>query len=240
MEVSALKDFDLYLYHQGTNFYAYQMLGAHFVVEDGVEGVRFAVWAPHAKAISVVGDFNNWDYNENPMQRISDGEIWVTFIPNLQQGEIYKYSIEPFNGGERFLKADPYAFYAEKKPKTASRVYDLRGYEWHDEKWQKKQQQEASYDKPMLIYEVHLGSWRRDAEGNYLTYREAAKQLISYVKEMNYTHIEFMPLCEHPFDGSWGYQATGYYAVTSRYGEPKDFMYLVDLAHQNGIAVIKL
>ena len=138
MEVSALKDFDLYLYHQGTNFYAYQMLGAHFVVEDGVEGVRFAVWAPHAKAISVVGDFNNWDYNENPMQRISDGEIWVTFIPNLQQGEIYKYSIEPFNGGERFLKADPYAFYAEKKPKTASRVYDLRGYEWHDEKWQKK------------------------------------------------------------------------------------------------------
>lgn len=238
MEVSALKDFDLYLYHQGTNFYAYQMLGAHFVVEDGVEGVRFAVWAPHAKAISVVGDFNNWDYNENPMQRISDGEIWVTFIPNLQQGEIYKYSIEPFNGGERFLKADPYAFYAEKKPKTASRVYDLRGYEWHDEKWQKKQQQEASYDKPMLIYEVHLGSWRRDAEGNYLTYREAAKQLISYVKEMNYTHIEFMPLCEHPFDGSWGYQATGYYAVTSRYGEPKDFMYLVDLAHQNGIAVI--
>ncbi len=238
MEVSALKDFDLYLYHQGTNFYAYQMLGAHFVVEDGVEGVRFAVWAPHAKAISVVGDFNNWDYNENPMQRISDGEIWVTFIPNLQQGEIYKYSIEPFNGGERFLKADPYAFYAEKKPKTASRVYDLCGYEWHDEKWQKKQQQEASYDKPMLIYEVHLGSWRHDAEGNYLTYREAAKQLISYVKEMNYTHIEFMPLCEHPFDGSWGYQATGYYAVTSRYGEPKDFMYLVDLAHQNGIAVI--
>ena len=138
MEVSALKDFDLYLYHQGTNFYAYQMLGAHFVVEDGVEGVRFAVWAPHAKAISVVGDFNNWDYNENPMQRISDGEIWVTFIPNLQQGEIYKYSIEPFNGGERFLKADPYAFYAEKKPKTASRVYDLRGYEWHDEKMAEK------------------------------------------------------------------------------------------------------
>lgn len=238
MEVSALKDFDLYLYHQGTNFYAYQMLGAHFVVENGVEGVRFAVWAPHAKAISVVGDFNNWDYNENPMKRISDGEIWVTFIPDLQQGEIYKYSIEPFNGGERFLKADPYAFYAEKKPKTASRVYDLRGYKWHDEKWQKKQQQQASYDKPMLIYEVHLGSWRRDAEGNYLTYREAAKQLISYVKEMNYTHIEFMPLCEHPFDGSWGYQATGYYAVTSRYGEPKDFMYLVDLAHQNDIAVI--
>lgn len=238
MEVSALKDFDLYLYHQGTNFYTYQMLGAHFVVEDGVEGVRFAVWAPHAKAVSVVGDFNNWDYKENPMKRISDGEIWVTFIPNLKQGDIYKYSIEPFNGSERFLKADPYAFYAEKKPKTASRIYDLRGYEWHDAQWQKKQSKEASYDKPMLIYEVHLGSWRRNAEGNYLTYREAADQLIAYVKEMHYTHIEFMPLCEHPFDGSWGYQATGYYAVTSRYGEPKDFMYLVDLAHQNNIAII--
>ena len=238
MKVSALNDFDLYLYHQGTNFYSYQMLGAHFVKESGVDGVRFAVWAPHARAVSVVGDFNKWDVSINPMRRISDGEIWSVFIPGLEEGEIYKYSIEPSYGGERILKADPYAFYAEKKPKTASRLYKLAGYEWHDQKWQEEKSQKSSYDNPMLIYEVHLGSWRRDAEGNYLTYKEAAKQLVNYVKEMNYTHIEFMPLCEHPFDGSWGYQATGYYAVTSRYGEPKDFMYLVDLAHQNNIGII--
>lgn len=138
MKVSALKDYDLYLYHQGTNFYVYQMLGAHFVIENGVKGVRFAVWAPHAKSISVVGDFNNWDYTKNPMERISDGEVWVTFIPNLQEGDIYKYSIESFHCSERFLKADPYAFYAEKKPKTASRIYDLNQYTWHDEAWQEK------------------------------------------------------------------------------------------------------
>lgn len=238
MKVSALNEFDLYLYHQGTNFYTYQLLGAHFVKESGVEGVRFAVWAPHARAVSVVGDFNNWDYTLNPMSRISDGEIWSIFIPELKEGEIYKYSIEPAFGGERILKADPYAFYAEKKPKTASRLYDLNGYTWHDQQWMEDKQKQSSYDHPMLIYEVHLGSWRRDADGKYLTYKEAADQLIKYVKEMNYTHIEFMPLCEHPFDGSWGYQITGYYAVTSRYGEPKDFMYLVDLAHQNGIGII--
>lgn len=238
MKVSALNEFDLYLYHQGTNFYTYQLLGAHFVKESGVEGVRFAVWAPHARAVSVVGSFNNWDYKLNPMSRISDGEIWSIFIPGLKEGEIYKYSIEPAFGGDRILKADPYAFYAEKKPKTASRLYDLNGYEWHDKAWMDEKQKESSYDRPMLIYEVHLGSWRRNAEGEYLTYKEAADQLIKYVKDMNYTHIEFMPLCEHPFDGSWGYQITGYYAVTSRYGEPKDFMYLVDLAHQNGIGII--
>lgn len=238
MKVSALSEFDLYLYHQGTNYYSYQMLGAHFVRESGVDGVRFAVWAPHARAISVVGDFNKWDVSINPMRRISDGEIWSVFIPGLKEGEVYKYSIEPAYGGERILKADPYAFYAEKKPKTASRVYNLTGYEWHDAQWQEQMKQQTSYNKPMIIYEVHLGSWRRDVDGEYLSYREAAKQLINYVKDMNYTHIEFMPLCEHPFDGSWGYQATGYYAVTSRYGEPKDFMYLVDLAHQNGIGII--
>lgn len=238
MKISALNEFDLYLYHQGTNFYTYQLLGAHFVKESGVEGVRFAVWAPHARAVSVVGSFNNWDYKLNPMSRISDGEIWCVFIPGLKEGEIYKYSIEPAFGGDRILKADPYAFYAEKKPKTASRLYNLNGYTWHDESWLAAKEKSSSYDKPMLIYEVHLGSWRRNAKGEYLTYKEAAKQLVKYVKEMHYTHIEFMPLCEHPFDGSWGYQITGYYAVTSRYGEPKDFMYLVDLAHQNGIGVI--
>ena len=238
MKVSALNEYDLYLYHQGTNYYAYQMLGAHFVRESGVDGVRFAVWAPHARAISVVGEFNKWDAKLHPMRRVSDGEIWTVFIPGLQEGQVYKYSIEPAYGGERILKADPYAFYAEQKPQTASKLYNLEGYTWHDQKWQAKMQAQSSYNNPMVIYEVHLGSWRRNPDGSYLSYRQAAQALIKYVKDMNYTHIEFMPLCEHPFDGSWGYQATGYYAVTSRYGEPKDFMYLVDLAHQNDIGII--
>ena len=238
MKVSALNEYDLYLYHQGTNYYAYQMLGAHFVRESGVDGVRFAVWAPHARTISVVGEFNKWDAKLHPMRRVSDGEIWTVFIPGLQEGQVYKYSIEPAYGGERILKADPYAFYAEQKPQTASKLYNLEGYTWHDQKWQTKMQAQSSYNNPMVIYEVHLGSWRRNPDGSYLSYRQAAQALIKYVKDMNYTHIEFMPLCEHPFDGSWGYQATGYYAVTSRYGEPKDFMYLVDLAHQNDIGII--
>lgn len=235
MKDSSLNDYSLYLYHQGNNFYSYQMLGAHLEIQDGVAGVQFAVWAPHAKSVSVVGDFNNWDYTCHPMIKVVDGETWTTFIPKLPEGSIYKYSIET-QSGERILKADPYAFYAQVKPETASRVYDLDKYTWHDDKWQA--QRSASYDQPMLIYEVHLGSWRRTKDNKYLTYREAAKQLIDYVKDMHYTHIEFLPLCEHPFDGSWGYQATGYYAITSRYGEPADFMYLVDLAHQHGIGII--
>ena len=214
------------------------MLGAHFVEEQGKKGVRFAVWAPHAKSISVVGDFNNWDDRVSPMNRLDDGEIWSVFIENIAEGAVYKYAIEPQWGGARILKADPYGFYAEKKPKTASRVYNMSHYDWQDKAWAEKTSRESSYERPMLTYEVHAGSWRRNADGEYLSYRELADQLISYVKEMNYTHIEFMPLCEHPFDGSWGYQATGYFAVTSRYGTPDDFRYLVDKAHQNGIAVI--
>lgn len=238
MEISALSDFDLYLYHQGTNYHAYRMLGAHFTENGGVKGVRFAVWAPHAKSVSVVGDFNGWDTRKNHLKKISDGEIWTAFLPELEQGTIYKYAIEPQWGGPHILKADPYGFYAEKKPQTASRLYDISTYQWNDAAWQEKKHRQSSYGQPMLIYEVHLGSWRRTAEGEYLNYREAADQLLQYVKDMNYTHIEFMPLCEHPFDGSWGYQATGYYAVTSRYGSPDDFMYLVDQAHQQGIGII--
>ncbi len=214
------------------------MLGAHFVKQDGKQGIRFAVWAPHAKSVSVVGDFNSWDTRVNTMHKIGDGEIWVTFIENMGEGELYKYAIEPQWGGPHIMKADPYGFYAEKKPETASRTFDMNHYKWGDDAWKVQKSKESSYERPMLTYEVHLGSWRRNAEGEYLTYREAAEQLIDYVKEMNYTHIEFMPLCEHPFDGSWGYQATGYYAVTSRYGTPDDFRYLVDRAHQNGIGII--
>ena len=238
MKTSNMADYDIYLFHQGTNYHAYEMLGAHFVEQDGKQGVRFAVWAPNAKSISVVGDFNGWDTRVNTMIRQGDGEIWVTFIEGLKVGDIYKYAIEPQWGGPHIMKADPYGFYAEKKPNTASRLYKLEDYEWQDQEWTKEQAREASYTKPMLIYEVHAGSWRRTLDGQYLSYRDLADQLIKYVKEMNYTHIEFMPLTEHPFDGSWGYQTTGYYAVTSRYGEPNDFRYFVETAHKNGIGII--
>ena len=214
------------------------MLGAHFVKQKGKKGIRFAVWAPHAKSVSVVGDFNNWDTRVTPMHKIGDGEIWTAFVEKLGEGELYKYAIEPQWGGPHILKADPYGFYAEKKPQTASRTFDMNHYQWNDDAWKVQKNKESSYDRPMLTYEVHMGSWRRTADGEYLTYREAADQLLAYVKDMNYTHIEFMPLCEHPFDGSWGYQATGYYAVTSRYGTPDDFRYLVDRAHQMGIGII--
>ena len=238
VKTSELSEFDLYLFHQGTNYHAYEMLGAHFVERDGKKGVRFAVWAPHAKSISVVGDFNEWDTRVNLMTRGRDGEIWEVFIPDIEEGAVYKYAIEPQWGGPRIMKADPYGFYAEKKPNTASRVYDLSKYEWKDGDWFEQKKKESSYERPMLTYEVHAGSWRRTKDGEYLSYRDLADQLIDYVKKMNYTHIEFMPLCEHPFDGSWGYQITGYYAVTSRFGTPDDFRYLVDKAHENGIAII--
>ena len=238
VKTSELSEFDLYLFHQGTNYHAYEMLGAHFVERDGRKGVRFAVWAPHVKSISVVGDFNEWDTRVNPMTRGRDGEIWEVFIPDIEEGAVYKYAIEPQWGGPRIMKADPYGFYAEKKPNTASRVYDLSKYEWKDGDWFEQKKKKSSYERPMLTYEVHAGSWRRTKDGEYLSYRDLADQLIDYVKKMNYTHIEFMPLCEHPFDGSWGYQITGYYAVTSRFGTPDDFRYLVDKAHENGIAII--
>ncbi len=238
LQTSDLSEFDLYLFHQGTNYRAYEMLGAHLMTQEGRQGVRFAVWAPHAKAVSVVGDFNAWDTRVHPLQRLQDGEIWAGFIPGVKEGDIYKYAIEPQWGGPPILKADPYGFYAEKKPQTASRVFDLTHYAWHDEVYQAKKKQQPSYGRPMLTYEVHAGSWRRTADGEYLSYRELADQLIAYAAKMHYTHIEFLPLCEHPFDGSWGYQITGFYAVTSRSGTPDDFRYLVDQAHQHGIAII--
>ena len=158
MKTSALSEFDLYLFHQGTNYHAQEMLGAHFIERDGRRGVRFAVWAPNAKSVSVVGGFNNWDANAQPMQRIRDGEIWETFVEGLGEGEIYKYAIEPQWGGPRIMKADPYGFYAEKKPQTASRTYDLNHYEWKDAAWQERKTRESSYERPMLTYEVHAGS----------------------------------------------------------------------------------
>lgn len=238
MNLSQLTEYDTFLFHQGTNCKAYEMLGAHITEEDGQQGVRFSVWAPNAKSVSVVGEFNNWDTRVNEMSRIEDGEIWKIFIPGLKEGDIYKYAIMPQHGGPHIMKADPYGYYCEVPPATASRVFDMNHYQWQDQEWQEKKQRTQSYGQPMLTYEVHLGSWRRNAEGKALSYRELADQLVNYVKDMNYTHIEFMPLCEHPFEGSWGYQATGYYAATSRFGTPDDLRYLIDKAHQAGIAVI--
>ncbi|MBQ5585810.1 MAG: 1,4-alpha-glucan branching protein GlgB, partial [Selenomonadaceae bacterium] len=199
---------------------------------------RFTVWAPNAKEVSVVGEFNHWDTRVNKMSRIDDGEIWKIFIPGIKEGDVYKYAIMPQHGGPHIMKADPYGYYAEVAPATASRVYDMNHYEWQDAEWQEKKKRTQSYGQPMLTYEVHLGSWRRTPEGNQLSYRDMAEQLVNYAKEMNYTHIEFMPLCEHPYEGSWGYQATGYYAATSRFGAPDDLRYLIDKAHQAGIGVI--
>ena len=238
MKTSELSEFDLFLFHQGTNFRAYEMLGAHVMEQNGKKGVRFTVWAPHAKEVSVVGDFNNWDTRVNKMSKLGDGEIWNLFIPDVGPGTVYKYAILPQHEGPHIMKADPYGFFAEKKPETASIVYDMGNYKWKDSKWSKFKEDHPSYTRPMLTYEVHLGSWRRTPDGEYLSYMDMADQLVDYVKSMNYTHIELMPLCEHPFDGSWGYQATGYYAVTSRYGTPDEFRYLVDRAHQAGIGII--
>lgn len=238
MKTASLADYDLYLFHQGTNYHAQEMLGGHYVFQDGRRGVRFAVWAPDARTVSVVGDFNGWDTRANPLERLPDGEVWSAFLPDLPPDTIYKYAVEPPWGGPYILKADPYGFFAQQKPETASLTYDFPDYAWGDSDWQEVCQKGDSYENPMLIYEVHLGSWRRTLEGSYLSYRDLAEQLVAYARDMNYTHLEFMPLCEHPYDGSWGYQATGYFAVTSRYGRPEDFKYLVDRAHQAGLGVI--
>ncbi|MCR5635693.1 MAG: 1,4-alpha-glucan branching protein GlgB [Clostridiales bacterium] len=217
---------------------AYKFMGAHRGEMFGKQGVIFRVWAPNAKYVSVVGDFNGWDNDANPMGKIYECGIWECFIADVvQNGSVYKYCIEtPW--GDRILKADPYAFYAEKRPNTASKFYDIDNYSWGDSKWQESRV--PVYDKPLNIYEIHAGSWKKHnfGEGDSFNYRELADDLVPYVKEMGFTHIEFMPITEYPFDGSWGYQVTGYYAPTSRYGTPDDFKYFVDSCHKAGIGVI--
>ncbi len=211
---------------------AYTYLGAH--PEEG--GWVFRVWAPKATAVSVVGDFNGWDQSAHTMFPLGDG-IWEARVPGLQQYDIYKYAVTGPDGTTR-LKADPYAFHAETRPGTASKLYDLTGYSWGDKAWLDRRRKNPIYNSPLNIYEVHLGSWRRTAEGDFLSYRALADQLPAYVKEMGYTHVELMPLTEYPLDASWGYQCTGYFAATSRYGTPHDLMYLIDQLHQAGIGVI--
>jgi 1,4-alpha-glucan branching enzyme len=236
MRLNAIDTYSMYLFHNGTNYNSYRLFGAHKAVWHKQSCIRFAVWAPHAQRVSVVGDFNEWNPEANPMERADDNGIWKIYIPGLKAGTLYKYAITTASG-EVILKADPYGFQSEVRPRTASVVADM-AYQWHDSGWLKKRDSGSSYESPMLIYEIHAGSWRRHEDNSLLSYRELADELVPYLKDMHYTHVEFLPLCEHPFDGSWGYQATGYFAATSRYGSPADLMYLVDKCHQNGIGVL--
>jgi 1,4-alpha-glucan branching enzyme len=236
---SALSEFELYLLGEGTYARAYEKLGAHLAERDGRRGTHFAVWAPNARSVSVIGSHNGWDPAANGMQSTPSG-VWETFIPGLEQGALYKYHIESNYSAYKVDKADPFGFAAEIRPQTASRVWSLNEYKWHDGAWMSSRAQKNSLGAPLSIYEVHLGSWRRvPEEGNrWLTYRELAHQLADYVHEAGFTHVEFLPVMEHPFDGSWGYQTIGYFAPTSRFGTPAEFMYLVDHLHQRGIGVI--
>jgi 1,4-alpha-glucan branching enzyme len=231
-------DVDLYLHSEGRLYYSYENFGAHPHRMDGVEGVRFGVWAPNAQRVSVIGDFNGWDGRVHPMRSRGGSGIWELFIPNITAGALYRYDILSHVNQYHTQKSDPYAFYAEKRPNNASIVAEINQYAWQDEAWMQARESQSPLEKPMSIYEVHLGSWRHNGQGEWLTYRELADSLVQYVKDLNYTHIELMPIAEHPLDASWGYQVTGYFAVTSRYGTVEDFMYFVDTCHQNGIGVI--
>ena len=238
--ISRFSDLDIYLFRQGNHFRLYEKLGSHVMEVDGVSGTYFALWAPNARSISVMGDFNGWDTRSHPLSARWDGSgIWEGFVPGVGSGAIYKYHIVSRYRNYQADKGDPFAFHWEVSPRTASAVWDL-DYEWGDKDWMEDRGGKNALDKPFSIYEVHLGSWRRvPEEGNRpLNYREMAHYLADYVKEMGFTHVEFLPVMEHPFYGSWGYQVLGYFAPTSRYGTPQDFMYLVDHLHQNGIGVI--
>lgn len=229
-------DVPLYLFHEGSNSNAYEYFGSH---RKNKNTVVFRVWAPDAKNVSVTGDFNNWSETENPMKQLKNsGGVWEAEIKNIKPYDMYKYCVTAADG-RTLMKCDPYGFHMETRPGTATKYYEIDDcYEWHDEKWVEGRNGKNIYESPVNIYEIHAGSWKQYDDGNFYSYRALADALVPYVKKMGYTHIEFMPLTEYPFDGSWGYQVTGYFAATSRYGEPKDLMYLVDKCHENGIGVI--
>lgn len=227
----------IYLFHQGTATRAYELLGAHTAGSSKPGTYVFRVWAPEAGKVSLVGDFNNWEAGFTPMNKITDSGIWEVSLEGLKEFDTYKYAVEDKHG-KTVLKADPYGFHMETRPETASKIYNPDGFKWNDEKWMRAREKTAPYDRPMNIYEVHLGSWKRYEDGNFFDYNKLADELIPYVKDMGYTHLELMPVSEYPFDGSWGYQVLGYFAPTSRYGSPKDFMNFVDKCHQNDIGVI--
>jgi 1,4-alpha-glucan branching enzyme len=245
---SIFTDFDLYLFGQGKDYRIYEKMGAHIRTVDGVRGVNFAVWAPNARAVSVIGDFNDWNRSAAPMhRRHNDLGVWECFVANVREGALYKFAIYSNYNNYTVDKADPYGFACELRPNTASIVIDIHRYGWQDEEWMRRRGQRQQLGSPISIYEVHLGSWRHvperhkpDAieEDRYMTYRELAEALGSYVKEMGFTHVELLPITEYPFDGSWGYQVTGYYAPTRRFGSPEDFQYFVDYMHQQGIGVL--
>lgn len=228
-----ISEFDRHIFHEGKHYEVYKFMGSH--VDESA--TTFTVWAPNALSVSVVGDFNNWNQFENPMKKISIEGLWTARIEGIGENQSYKYHIFTSDKKEIY-KADPYGFYSEVKPKTASITYDISGYKWNDQKWMKKRIKSDFTKKPISIYELNFASWRKNGDGSYYSYDQLAKELIPYIKDLGYSHIEIMPLHEHPFDGSWGYQVTGYYAITSRYGEPKDFMNFVDQCHQNNIGVI--
>lgn len=234
-----ISEADQFVFAQGSHYDIYKKLGAHLSYEDGKEGVFFGVWAPHAKEVFVVGDFNEWQEGATPMLRIGEGGIHTAFVPEIGIGELYKFLIIT-EDGRRLYKADPFANYAQLRPETASVVTDLTGYKWTDSVWMKEREKKDVQKLPLSVYECHIGSWMKHPDGKegFYNYREFADRIVTYLKQMQYTHVELMGIAEHPFDGSWGYQVTGYYAPTSRYGTPEDFMYLVDTLHKNKIGVI--
>ncbi len=235
---SQITDYDIYLFKRGSHFALYDKLGAHLKKMNGMKGAFFSVWAPNAEKISLIGDFNNWDENINILKNRGDESgIWEMFIPNIKEGALYKYKIKSKYSLKSFDKSDPFAFFTEVPPKTASVLWDL-SYEWGDDEWMHSRNKCNNLNAPFSIYEVHLGSWKRNQNGSFLNYRELAVELTDYIKQTGFTHLELLPIMEHPFYGSWGYQITSYFAPTSRYGCPQDFMYFVDYLHQNNIGVI--
>ncbi|WP_411342615.1 1,4-alpha-glucan branching protein GlgB [Paenibacillus sp. WLX1005] len=226
---------DIYLFHEGTNYHAYRQFGSHLSSEDGKSGVRFTVWAPHAVQVGVAGDWNGWNGEHHLLHKLDDTGIWTGFFDDVSEGSVYKYHMTSQHG-EAIFKADPYAFHAEVRPATASIVTSLGGYKWQDAAWRRKRR--PLYQRPVNIYEMHFGTWKQKQDGSLYSYREMAELLIPYLVDMGYTHVELMPLTEHPYDLSWGYQATGYFAPTSRYGTPQDLMYFVDQCHQHNIGVL--
>src|SRR4030067_1985421 len=238
-DLNLLSEEDLHLFNEGTHYRLYQKLGAHVLNQEGRVGTYFAVWAPDAQKVFVIGDFNGWNRQSHPLRPKGSSGIWEGFIPGLGKGSVYKYYIVSRYQGYKVEKADPFAIFSEISPKTASIVWDL-DYAWQDQEWMKFRAKRNSLEAPISTYEMHLGSWmRKSEEGNhFLTYREIAPKLADYIQKMGFTHVEFLPIMEHPFYGSLGYQTTGYFAPTRRYGKPQDLMYLVDRLHQNGVGVI--
>ncbi|MDP3981818.1 MAG: 1,4-alpha-glucan branching protein GlgB, partial [Chlamydiota bacterium] len=237
---SMINDVDVFLHGEGSHFKCYEKMGAHCTTMNGIDGVHFAVWAPNARCVSVVGNFNHWIAGAHPMNRIHFSGMWGLFIPGLEEGEVYKYAIKSYHDSGLRVKTDPYGFQAELRPSTASIVASAKPYPWKDEAWIERRASMDQNSAPVSIYEVHLGSWKRDAEKDwgFLSYKDLAHELVDYVKEMGFTHIELMPVMEHPLDESWGYQVISYFAPTSRFGKPQDFKYFVDHCHRNGIGVI--